>query len=116
MAVIDKYLEKTKINNENLHQVIFSIFDFTNIKRDYKKSSTVDKKEEMVDEIISLLEKYLELNIAKGKSQKLKIINVLDKLHFRKEVLEIIKSEIDFGDIEKVGNRIGKKSQSAFGN
>ncbi|HBL80436.1 MAG TPA: hypothetical protein DDZ79_11195, partial [Aequorivita sp.] len=91
-----------------------SIFNFTNIKKDYKKISTVDKKEEMVDEIISLLEKYLELDIVKDKSQKLEIIDVLDKLRFRKEVLEVIKSKIKFNDIEKAGNRLGKKSQSAF--
>ncbi len=114
MTVIDKYIEKTKIENENLHQVIFSIFNFTDIKTTYKRVSTVDKKEEMVDEIISLLEKYLELDIVKDKSQKLEIINVLDKLHFRKELLEVIKSKIDFNDIKKAGNRIGKKSQSAF--
>ncbi len=114
MTAIDKYIEKTKIEDENLHQVIFSIFNFTNIKKDYKKISTVDKKEEMVDEIISLLEKYLELDIVKDKSQKLEIIDVLDKLRFRKEVLEVIKFKIKFNDIEKAGNRLGKKSQSAF--
>jgi hypothetical protein len=114
MTVIDKYIEKANIENENLHQVIISIFNFTKIKTNYKRVSTVNKKEEMVDEIISLLEKYLELDIVKEKSQKLEIIDVLDKLHFRKEVLEVIKSKIEINDIKKAGNRLGKKSQSAF--
>lgn len=114
MAVLDKYIEKTKIEEENLHHLISSIFSFTDIKDNYKHISTVDKKEEIVDGIISLLEKYLELGIVKNKSQKLEIIDVLDKLHFRKEVLEGMKNNIDFEKIEKAGKKLGKKSQSAF--
>ncbi len=114
MATIDKYIEKTKIKDEDLHQVIFSIFNFTAIKANYKRASTVQKKEEMVDEVISLMEKFLELDIVKDKSQKLAIIDVLDKLYFRKEVLELLKSEIKLKDIQETGNRLGEKSQSAF--
>ena len=114
MTTIDKYIEKTRIQNESLHQVIFSIFNFTDIKTNYKRASTVQKKEEMVDEVISVMEKFLELNIVKDKSQKLEMIDVLDKLYFKKEVLELLKSEIKLKDIQEAGNRLGKKSQSAF--
>lgn len=114
MEVVEKYRDKIQFKENELDNVIHTIVNFTNINKDYKSVSIIDKKEEMIDLIIPLLQKYLELNISMNKDTKLEIINVVDKFNFRKEILEILKGNIDINDIEKAGMRLGKKSQSAF--
>ena len=114
MEALEKYKQKIQFNENELEDVIHIIFNYTNINSDYKRSSTINKKEKMIDAIIPLFEKCLELDIPMDRNEKISIINTLDKFHFRKEILEIFKKNIDLKDIEKAGIRLGKKSQSSF--
>lgn len=96
------------------YDLVTSLFDLTDINCVYKSRSTLEKKEEIVDELISLLEKSLELNVIRNKPAKLEIFETLDKLHFRKEVLDLLKNNIDLNKLKEAGTNLGRKSQSGF--
>ena len=74
----------------------------------------MEKKEELMMHLTQFLEKYLELQLLKGKDDKLEIINFIDKMNLYRELLEVQKNSVLHSQLEKAGRSLGKKSQSAF--
>jgi hypothetical protein len=102
------------IEEEDLTKISLAIFESLLIKREYKRESVVDYKEDMIKSVSDLLKKMLVQNTGMSKESKLNIIILLDKLNTQREHLEIIKSKISISDIQQASKRLSKKSQSAF--
>lgn len=114
MIELENIKNGIEIDEENLNNFISYIFQFSQINREYKSKAIISKKNEILDLLIPLLEKSLELNHNMGNEIKLQIMELLDTMNLRKEVLEIFENNISKSDLQKASIRIGKKSQSAF--
>lgn len=114
MEVLEKYTEQSKIKQESLRAVISSIIDSTEIIQSNSSSLTYENKVDLLHEIILFLERLLALDKFEKSSQNLEIIDILDKLLFRKEILENLMNNTSAEDLKVAGQRLGKKSQSAF--
>jgi hypothetical protein len=109
-----KYKEKTNFKNEeDISKSLANIFMFGTIKSDYKSSSVIKKKEELNELIINLLEEILSNDSLNTKKEKLEIINLLDELNFRNEILQMMEKK-NVSDIKKASKRIGKKFMSSI--
>lgn len=102
------------INENDLTRISGLLFESFFINRPYKRESTVNYKESMIDSFIDLLNKMLGQQTGLSKEKKLDTIILLDKLKTQKENLELIKSNISTSDIQEASKRLSKKSQSAF--
>lgn len=111
---LENIKEDIKIEEKSLNNFISYIFHYSQINRPYKRKSTIDKKSEIIDLIIPLMEKSLQLNLNMEKDMKLQIMKLLDTINLRKELLEVFENNIEESDLKKASNRLGKKSQSTF--
>lgn len=114
MTTIQKIEELNKIDQNELSSLTKIIYESIILRRKYKSAAVLDKKEELLDNFSSLIEKYLELNFIKDKEKKLELIDFIDKLNMQRELLELAKGEIDEKTLKIASGRLGRKSQSAF--
>lgn len=84
------------------------------INADGKSDAFISKKEELLEHFSSFLEKYLQLHFLRSSQDKLQLINFIDKVNLQRELLELSKAKTKAADIKLAGQRLGKKSQSAF--
>jgi len=102
------------IEQEEFDSISKMLLSSLTMDKSVKGSSILNKKEELLDHFTTFLEKYLELHLFNSSENKLKLINFIDKLSTQKELLELRKSGVKYSEIELAGQRLGKKSQSAF--
>lgn len=114
MIELENIKRDIQIDEKNLSDFITYVFHYSEINSSYKSKSVINKKTEIIDLLIPLLEKSLELNENMQRDIKLQIMELLDKVNLRKEVLEFFESKINKSDLEKASKRLGKKSQSTF--
>lgn len=114
MLELENIKEDIQIEEKSLNKFIRYIFHYSEINRPYKRKSTIDKKSEIIDLLIPLMEKTLELNQNMQRDTKLEIMELLDTVNLRKEMLEIFENNIKKSDLKKASKRLGKKSQSTF--
>lgn len=114
MMELENIREDIQIEEKSLNNFIRYIFHYSEINHPYTRKSTIDKKAEIIDLLIPLIEKSLELNHNMQRDIKLQIMELLDAVNLRKELLEIFKNKIKASDLEKASKRLGKKSQSTF--
>lgn len=111
---LENIKEEIQIEEKSLNNFVSYIFHYSQINRPYKRQSTIDKKSEIIDLLIPLMEKSLQLNLNMQKDMKLQIMKLLDAINLRKEILEVFGNDIKESDLKKASNRLGKKSQSTF--
>ena len=70
--------------------------------------------QDLLLQLSSFIDKYLELHLEHNKEEKLRLIQFIDKLNLQIELSSLAKKEIEMGNIEIAGKRLGKKSQSSF--
>lgn len=69
----------------------------------------------ILNQLIPLLEKYLD-EAPLDKAGKLAVVKILDKMILQKELMELkIEVSHSIEDLKIAAHRLGKKSQSAFG-
>lgn len=69
----------------------------------------------IISEFISFLKKYLDEEIL-NTEDKLVVVKILDKIQLKKEVIEMKLKGLSIEELKVAAERLGKKSQSAFGN
>ena len=115
MDLVKEYKEKSTFKNEDIFESLTRIFTFGAIKSEYKSAQKIHNKEAVNSLIINLLEHILSDNLATTKKDKLTVINLLDELNFRNEILHLIanKNLSQDLDIKKTSDRLGKKFMSS---
>lgn len=116
MDLVKEYKEKSNFKNEReIFESLTHIFMFGTIKSEYKNTQTINNKEEVNMLIIKLLENILSDDLASTKKDKLTVINLLDELNFRNEILHLIadKNFSQDTDIKSASERLGKKFMSS---
>jgi len=68
----------------------------------------------LLNKLIPLLEQYLD-EAALNKQSKLAVVKVLDKMILQKELIELSIQGRSNEDLKIAAERLGRKSQSAFG-
>lgn len=116
MDLVKEYREKSIFKNKNeIFESLTHIFTFGVINSEYKKNKTIHNKEEVNVLIIKFLEDILSNDLATTQKDKLVVINLIDELSFRNEILNLIeKKNFHSSDMEKTSNRIGKKFMSSI--
>lgn len=116
MDLVKEYKEKSAFkNDEEIFESLIHIFTFGTIKSEYKSAQTIHNKEFVNSLIIKFLEQILSDDLATTKKDKLAVINLLDELNFRNEILHLMASKNLFKDenIKKASYRIGRKFMSS---
>jgi hypothetical protein len=116
MDLVKEYKEKSTFKNEqDIFESLTHVFMFGSIKSEYKSTQIIHNKEEMNSLIIKLLEQILSNDLANTRKDKLTIINLLDELNFRNEILHLIASKnlSQNVDIKESSDRLGKKFMSS---
>jgi hypothetical protein len=113
-SVLEKFEQQNTIEEQDFDKMFKLVFHSLLINRNYKSHNLLDKKEELIIYFTQFLEKYLELQFLSSKKDKLQLINFIDKMNMQKELLELQRNETDITQIKLAGQRLGRKSQSAF--
>ncbi|MEI9918545.1 MAG: hypothetical protein WDO14_07060 [Bacteroidota bacterium] len=82
-----------------------------------KKDNPVESlkhQDSILNKLISFLEKCLDENLLNNQD-KLLVVKVLDKLNLQKELIELKLQGQSIENLKIAAERLGKKSQSAFG-
>lgn len=116
MTAIDTLVKENKLDLRDFDRVTKLVYHSCVIDESNEDDSNqiLVKKEELLSHFGQFLEKYLELEFLSSKKEKLELINFIDKINLQKELLELLKNESHFSQIQKAGQKLGKKSQSAF--
>ena len=113
MDLVKEYKRNTAFKNDNdLYASLIDIFKFGTIKSEYKDLVTIENKEEINQVFVSFLNTLLSTNLVTNRKDKLILINLIDELHFRNEILEMIKLRNEKAHIA-ASKRLGKKFMSS---
>ncbi|MES2701695.1 MAG: hypothetical protein V4649_03600 [Bacteroidota bacterium] len=115
MTFVERMEEMSRIDEEAFDSFSDILFHSVSLNRQYKNHSSLIKKEELVGELISFLNKYLALKVTASTRDKAQILTLIHKLTMQKELIEIQSGKLNIADIKAAAKRMGKKSQSAFG-
>ena len=106
MDLIKEYKEKSTFKNEkDILESLSHIFMLGEVKSEYKRNQTISNKGAILsDDLIS------------NKKDKLTIINLLDELNYRNEILELIASKKGYKEkeIKEISERLGNKFMSSL--
>lgn len=112
MTTLEAAKAQSRINKDELRQITEIMFETLN-SEDFSHSS-LTKKEQTIDLISNTIELYLKLNFSGSKEQKVQLIKFVSKLNMQRALLELEAGLTNVNDIFEAGQRLGKKSQSAF--
>jgi hypothetical protein len=114
MITLKEIERKNKLEEKDFEGINEIFFKSFMINRNYKKTSSLEKKEELLSTFTAFLEKYLKFDMVTSKQSKLNLVNFIDKLNLQRELLETEKGNINLSELEIASKRFGKKAQSAF--
>ena len=117
MDLIKEYKEKSTFKNEkDILESLSHIFMLGEVKSEYKRNQTISNKEAINSLIIRLLEEILSDDLITNKKDKLTVINLLDELNYRNEILELIASQKGYKEkeIKEISERLGNKFISSL--
>lgn len=109
MDLVKEYQDNTNFKSvEDMLKSLSSVFMFGSIRSQYKRKKTIKNKEGINELAIQFLENILSNNLATTKEEKLTVINLLDELNYRNEVLHLMEEQQQ-EEITKAAKTIGKK-------
>lgn len=115
MDLVKEYKENSIFKNkQDIFETLTRIFTIGTIKSEYKKPHIIHNKQEINDLTIKFLENLLLNDLATTKREKLSVINLLDELNLRNEILHLIENKINSEDTAKSSERLGKKFMSSI--
>lgn len=114
MSIVEQLERENKIEEHDIDTMSKLLFQSFSVKKNYRKPSTLSKKEDLIVSYTDFLKKYLEGQFLTSKKDKLTLINLIDKMNMQKELLELQRKEIKMNDIINAGKTLGAKSQSSF--
>lgn len=105
---------ENKIDRHEFDNISRMLLESFLVDANNESASAINKKEELLEHFSLFLKKYLQLHFLTSSQDKLRLINFIDKLNGQRELLELRKGKTKLADIKLAGQRLGKKSQSAF--
>ncbi len=115
MTEIQELEIEGNIQQQEFESMASFMFNSLAVHRVYKNSAILEKKEELLEELISFFNKYLALKFTGSLKHKLEIISFIEKLTIQKELIELQTGKLNINNIKAAAKRMEKKSQSAFG-
>jgi len=116
MTALQQMEISSRIGEEEFDSLSEILFHSVSLNREYKSQSAISKKEELIQDLVLFLNKYLALKVTASSKQKLQIITLIHKLTMQKELIELQTGKLNMKDIKAASKTFGKKAQSAVGN
>ena len=114
MDLIKEYTQKSTFKNDaDFYESLTQIFKLGTIKSDFKTLDILHSKEAFNSLTIKFLESILSAELATTIQEKVAIINLLDELNFRNEIIHLIANKDFEGKLEETSKRLGKKFMSS---
>lgn len=113
MTLAEEIEKINRISETDFKEVIPVLFNSVRITPDTSVES-IKHHHTTINQFITLLTELLADHIPDS-TQKLSIVKLLDKLNLQKELIEMKIQGVSIEDIKVAAERLGKKSQSAFG-
>lgn len=117
MDLVKEYNEKSHFKNvKDIFEILAEVFMSGAIKSEYKSSRTIENKEEINSLLIKLLEDILANDLATTKKNRLSVIDLLDDLNYRNEILHLMASKNSLKvdeSLKKTSERMGRKFMSS---
>lgn len=107
---IDKINRISETDVKDLATILLHSFRFS--KND--ATDSLKHQDSILSDFIIFLEKYLDENVL-DQQDKLVVVKILDKINIQKELIELKRQGLSIEDFKIAAERLGKKSQSAFG-
>jgi len=60
------------------------------------------------------VEAIKEIHAHQPRAERLKLINLIDKLNFQRDLLDIARGNVKISDIKAAGKHLGKKAQLSY--
>ncbi len=114
MGTLKRLSDRNAIESTESDHIIRVLLASFMVRDEYKNVSILNKKDEIISDFSSLLEKYLKLRLATSSTEKLRVINFIDKLNQQRELLDLEKERLNINDVKIASERLGKKAQSGF--
>ncbi len=114
MKTLEKYESENMLEKKDFDMVSELIFQSFSMIRNDESQVSLDKMEALISSFTQFLEEYIEHQFLNSETDKLSLIDFIDKMNMQKELIALRKNETTFEEIEKAGKSLGRKSQSAF--
>lgn len=116
MDILKEYNRNSKFKSkEDYYKIVAQIFQLGAVKSEYKDQDTLSNKENINKLLVGFLENLLSNDMVQNKKDKLAVINLLDELNFRNEILGMIEAK-NSKNTKAASKRIGKKFMSSVEN
>ena len=115
MTALQKMEVTSMIEEDEFDSLTEILFHSVSMNRQYKSQSAILKKEELIENLISFLNKSLALKVTAAPKHKLQIINLICKLTQQKELIQIQTGKLNLEHIKAAAITMGKKTQWAVG-
>ncbi|SFD09876.1 hypothetical protein [Flavobacterium phragmitis] len=116
MDLVKEYNEKSHFKDfKDIFESLTQVFMLGTIKSDYKSAQIIHKKEEINSHAIKFIEEILSNDLITAKKDKLALINLLDDLNYRNEILHLMasKNTQELESLKKSSERMGRKFMSS---
>ena len=110
MTAIQEMELSSRIDEAEFNGLSEILFHSVSVNRQYKSQSAIAKKEELIEDLVLFLNKYLALKVTASSKQKSQIVNLIYKLTMQKELIELQTGKLNIQGIKAAAKRMGKKS------
>lgn len=114
MNLVETYKAQS-LQKQDYLENLFQLIKIGEVQSEYTNSTTINKKEEVNDLFISFLEKILANDLAVHRKHKLGVIDLIDDLKFRNEILHLM-DEKNNKNAKMASEHLGKKFMSSVVN
>lgn len=102
------------IQNHEIKRIIAKMFSSLNVRESYGDEAQIEAHNTLISSFKASLEAMFQIDQAQSREDKLLLIKIISLLKRRQEELDLSSGKITLKDIKVAGERLGRKSQSAF--
>lgn len=102
------------IQNGEVQRIVTKVFSSLKAREHYVDTFEVVAHHTLISSFRTLLEAMLQIDQAQSREDKLMLIKVISQMKRHQEQLDLASGQITLKDIKVAGERLGRKSQSAF--
>lgn len=102
------------IQNDEVQRIVAKVFSSLKVREHYGDKIEVEAHHTLISSFKTLLEAMLQIDQAQSREDKLMLIKVISQMKRHQEQLDLASGQITLKGIKVAGERLGRKSQSAF--
>lgn len=102
------------IQNHDFQRIVAKMVSSLKVREHYVDKIEVEAHHTLISSFRTLLEAMLQIDQAQSREDKLMLIKVISQTKRHQEQLDLASGQITLEDIKVAGERLGRKSQSAF--